>query len=927
MTEPGPELRLALAMRGGVSLAVWMGGACAEIDALRRAGDLPTTAGDDAATAFWRASLAEAPFSRVTVDVIAGASAGGLNGVMFGAAIRHGFSMADLLDVWRRVAGVDVLRRRTTPWRSLFDGDARFLDVIDQRLTELVGATPSHPPRSAAALDLQLTATLVEPVSQPAISPSDETLRRSRSAARFHFRHDPHATFPRADLERRGLARLAVAARSSASFPFAFEASTVRSTRTTAFDVGPIPDPVGTDDPARRRLVDCRGIFSESRGTADERSLDLHDDDFVVADGGILDNIPIARALEAIGRMPATGPTRRVLVYLHPTGPPLVRSDAPERPRSAHDRRGARALVKGLIASRLEGESIDEDLELLEAANRNLRLRRQARLAAAGRSDDPADLLAEARVGIGSYREQRAVVDADEVRALLHDPLAVLGEDPFPLAPGGGSDDRWRSPLAQWAPQHRLELDEVLRSTFRGRLEERAELAPLLNGGLGPLARTIALLTELALAIEAGTTDDAPRVEVGACKGELYRLGSLVRELERIRRIGWVTSAGRLIEPSGATTIGGGAGGPGHRSVGAWVAGSLDDLNGLLECERAEAELLCAPPGEASFDAVAAARHRLVDRCNRGLHGLATPGPTPPRPRLTDPVDLRDAVTAELGRLADDLVARWPYDTREATGAGTTSPSADLVAGAELVRRVLQAPPPAPTAPGAVTLEHGERFAALEVLLVREHLLGSTPGVDVSFVRMSAAAPTIDARRFVRLHEVSARLDPEHTDDHHLRPEVKLAGNELSNFAAFIDERWRTNDWFWGRMDAVPTLVDLLLGTDQADADRRRALIRRRQDDIVEEMFAAFGSAGGESAVDARARWNVGLETLTVPGSRAARRSMAHLARVATVVAGAGVGRPRLAWVLQFPVGWFAGRAARPRGGPAGGRRRSTGRT
>jgi hypothetical protein len=35
------ELRLALAMRGGVSLAVWIGGACAEIDALRRAASGP----------------------------------------------------------------------------------------------------------------------------------------------------------------------------------------------------------------------------------------------------------------------------------------------------------------------------------------------------------------------------------------------------------------------------------------------------------------------------------------------------------------------------------------------------------------------------------------------------------------------------------------------------------------------------------------------------------------------------------------------------------------------------------------------------------------------------------------------------------------------------------------------------------------------
>ncbi len=37
MPETGKELRLALAMRGGVSLAVWIGGVCAEIDELLRA--------------------------------------------------------------------------------------------------------------------------------------------------------------------------------------------------------------------------------------------------------------------------------------------------------------------------------------------------------------------------------------------------------------------------------------------------------------------------------------------------------------------------------------------------------------------------------------------------------------------------------------------------------------------------------------------------------------------------------------------------------------------------------------------------------------------------------------------------------------------------------------------------------------------------
>jgi hypothetical protein len=39
----------------------------------------------------------------------------------------------------------------------------------------------------------------------------------------------------------------------------------------------------------------------------------------------------------------------------------------------------------------------------------------------------------------------------------------------------------------------------------------------------------------------------------------------------------------------------------------------------------------------------------------------------------------------------------------------------------------------------------------------------------------------------------------------------KLAGNQLSNFGAFLSARWRLNDWSWGRLDAAASLVDVLL--------------------------------------------------------------------------------------------------------------------
>ncbi len=72
-------MRIALGIRGGVSLSVWIGGACREIDALRPSsqatGDL-----------FWARLLAISDVNDVIVDVMAGASAGGLNGVIYAAS-------------------------------------------------------------------------------------------------------------------------------------------------------------------------------------------------------------------------------------------------------------------------------------------------------------------------------------------------------------------------------------------------------------------------------------------------------------------------------------------------------------------------------------------------------------------------------------------------------------------------------------------------------------------------------------------------------------------------------------------------------------------------------------------------------------------------------------------------------------------------
>ena len=89
-------------MRGGVSLAVWMGGACQEIEALRRSA---RSQPGQAASKVYRALLDRADYNKVVVDVLAGTSAGGLNAVLLSCALLYDMPFdAHVRDLWLRIS-------------------------------------------------------------------------------------------------------------------------------------------------------------------------------------------------------------------------------------------------------------------------------------------------------------------------------------------------------------------------------------------------------------------------------------------------------------------------------------------------------------------------------------------------------------------------------------------------------------------------------------------------------------------------------------------------------------------------------------------------------------------------------------------------------------------------------------------------------
>lgn len=880
MSEAGDrQLRLALGMRGGVSLAVWIGGACAEIDELRR------VTLEDEPNAFWRERLTESGrYTSVVVDVLAGASAGGLNGVLFGLAIRNDFRMDDLFEVWRKVADIDRLRRDQSPWLSVLEGDQEFLEVLRDRLKELLERAPgaAEPPAPHQVIDLQLSATLVEPIERPRPSPSDETLRERRSAASFHFHYRPNTRHGRDDFVAPpsgtgpNLDRLALAARATASFPVAFEPAVVRSSR---------PHEVGESPPSGAGwFVDCRGNFSESHGPSEGRTDMMDPEDFIVCDGGVVDNIPLGKALDAVLRAPADRPTKRVLVYLHPTGPTgsarvaLGHPGGPTGDQIA--RRGVQAVATGVLAAKIESESIGGDIEQIERHNRRVELARGIReqvlssLTVAGGLTTPADRAVEtAWQALPGYRAQRSSADASATARLLADPLGELGEDPFPLPTPPNTDDVWRSPTAQWAKEAREALDAVLTADMYERLKDRTPADVVLTG-LGPLRRGCLHLIEYCHDLE-----DRGAVVSGETKKELYAALERVLDAERGAKISLAIAAGpesARVMPAGAPT------GPlaSAGDIGAWWSSAAE--------RSIDASPVLAGTGDEPTvpDILAGSLAELRD--------ARTPPPEPPEPP-EQRESLLHAVLAGTqtdGTLLDPLLA----------------------------------------------------LGVLEILCFPEHLVGSA-GSKVDFRRISAAVDTPLAADFERLRRATVELDPALQLDPDaapdtLAPNVKLAGNELASFSAFLETRWRENDWLWGRLDAVPVLVDLLLAEaeDQtpekigARSSRFRELVEERQRQIIADHFAYLRSQGrcpcqqtegdrcrcnGDDTQAMRA-YRVGLETLTTPGSANLVESVDGLMAVAANVLHENLPGP--ARVVSGPVGrlgrWVVKRLATPRGWP-----------
>ncbi|WP_411721059.1 DUF3376 domain-containing protein, partial [Mycetocola sp.] len=114
--------------------------------------------------------------------------------------------------------------------------------------------------------------------------------------------------------------------------------------------------------------------------------------------------------------------------------------------------------------------------------------------------------------------------------------------------------------------------------------------------------------------------------------------------------------------------------------------------------------------------------------------------------------------------------------------------------------------------------------------------------------------------------EVVSRL----YSDSRLASDEKLAGASLFNFAGILSKHWRSNDWWWGRLDAAAGMLRFLEsypGRGDGEPPELSRSVDAAQSAVLEDAsgseFGPFpGIPGGSSPRDVRARFALGGDSL-----------------------------------------------------------------
>lgn len=348
------EFRLALVCYGGVSLAIYMHGITKELEKLVRAsrafaldrGPNPFPP-EQTEHVYFSALEKKAQIDNyrtlVTVDVISGTSAGGINGIYLAKSLAHGASQEALRDLWLKrgsILGLLSARKLLPPLAG-----KRILGWLQDALVDMDGKANGSLMPPGLTIDLLVTTTDIYgwnrpiPIKDPALV----TTVVNKHVLAFHDR-DGFGT-----LDSDHSPALAFAARSTSCFPGAFPPAAIAEI---------------TPDVARNAFPHdfCRAYELALPPSPVGATFFI--------DGGVLDNYPFRNAIRAIPAKPAATEVDRKLLYIEPDPVPPIPPPDGKTP-------GFVTTVMAGVSKLPRRQPIADALDELSAYNRRVRRVRQ----------------------------------------------------------------------------------------------------------------------------------------------------------------------------------------------------------------------------------------------------------------------------------------------------------------------------------------------------------------------------------------------------------------------------------------------------------------------------------------------------------------------------------------------------------------------
>jgi patatin-related protein len=406
------EVRLAVVLYGGVSLAVYIHGVTREILNLVRASKLfhagprsAPPAGDSTAIYYeLLRKLSPGIDLRVVVDLISGASAGGINGVMLGKALAHDLPLEPHRDLWLKNADVTSLsapgsvvgRVTKAALAPLFD---RLLirrfgqQVADPetraKLRQFIQAQWFTPPFSgerfagwmldacdAMEEKAEKNGTLLPPGHRLDLFVTLTDYRGHRHRILLHDPPSVDETEHRRIVSftcRRALSgeivseftsgdapSLVFSARATASFPGAFSPATIA-------EMDRILAERNRTWPSRQRFIADKLMVADPRVTANAGGYFI--------DGSVVMNKPFSPVIHALGNRPASREVVRRIIYVDPN---------PHREANQRGDQGTPGFFRTILTALAlipRNEPIADDLMAIQEWNE--RARRMAEILAA----------------------------------------------------------------------------------------------------------------------------------------------------------------------------------------------------------------------------------------------------------------------------------------------------------------------------------------------------------------------------------------------------------------------------------------------------------------------------------------------------------------------------------------------------------------